>query len=52
MIALWRRLVRLLGSWEPAVSPRRKARRMAKGWWRNPPAYDRGWRRDVAGKPF
>jgi hypothetical protein len=50
--AIWHRLVRLLGSWESADGPRPRAKRLSRDWWRNPPAFDKGWRKDVVGRPF
>jgi len=50
--AWWYRLVRIFGSWERAGEPRRKAKRMPKDWWRQPPAFNREWRRGVVARPF
>ncbi len=49
--AWWYRLVRIFGS-ERAGEPRRKAKRMRRNWWRNPPAFDKAWRKDIVGRPF
>ena len=49
--AWWHRLGRIWG-WQRAEKPRPKARRLAKGWWRHPAPFDKGWRKDVVARPF
>jgi hypothetical protein len=50
--AWWYRLVRIFGSWEQAGAPRPRAKRMARDWWRNPPAFDKGWRKGIVARQF
>ena len=49
--ALWYRLGRIWG-WQPGEKPKPKAKRKPRNWWRNPPVFDKGWRKDVVGRPF